>query len=542
LKNRAVETYKKTVKTAFSFLKQTTRFDDLLARSIVLRTFSIVFCLAIFVAALTVGLLLTKSGGIFSPDSVNYMVAGENLHSGHGFGVSLYGVFKHNPGYPMMIAALMFICSPEQAARLIPVLSFALLMIPLFLLGKKIGGTITGCVACLMCLVLTPLLVITSVAWTDMPYICFAMWGILFLTYYDSNPKTMTLAIAALFIGFSVLVRIIGLSLVFTGFVVIVLANMKEVKVWSKKWEQEVGISARFNKLKILYQMLLFGILAVTPLFLYLCRCYVATGIFGEEGGLGIKPEGLSTILSWIASMGVLHLFTDANMPRYVILVILVIFAIFLLRQKKWEWLRGNYVVILCALSYLATLILNSITMLTFHQPNYLCPLYPPIILVTVSLVVWVCRQRPALFLLSAIPLLLFMVLQVNSSLSYYQNMDSMSVASAGVCVDQNNLNNLNSAYWHNEQGLTWLSDTDAMIYSNDMPAVWFILDRPAILLPRNNPVEIESFFKGWTPNSYIICFKEDNIWGRLTNDQIAELDAFWVVADYPTSTIWAAK
>lgn len=36
MKNRSIETYKKTVKTTFSFLKQTARFDDLLARSIVL--------------------------------------------------------------------------------------------------------------------------------------------------------------------------------------------------------------------------------------------------------------------------------------------------------------------------------------------------------------------------------------------------------------------------------------------------------------------------------------------------------------------------
>lgn len=489
------------------------------------RKFCIAFCLVFIVAALVIGLMLTKEGAIFSPDSVNYQVAAENLHNHHIFGMGPYGIFKHNPAYPMMIAALMYVCSPEQAAKVIVVLSFALLMIPIFLIGKKISGVLTGCVACLMCLIMTPLLVITNYAWTDMPALFFSMMGVLFLVYYASNPKIITLIIAALFIAWAVLVRFAGTALVATGCMVIVLANIQQIKIWSRKW---IGVTVRLDIPDVLRKVALFGVIAMLPVFLYLCRCYVYTGYFSEEASRS-RGEGIKEIVGWIFSMGFSHLFTDSSLRIFIIVPVVILLAVALSLQKKWVWLKDNYVVVLYAVVYVSILAVNGIVFLMFHQANYLCPMYPLIILATVSLIVWVCRHKPALFALAVIPLLLFMAIQFDKSASYYR-------------LDRNNIGNMNSEYWRNEQGIQWLSGTDATIYTNDMPIIWFIMDKPAFFLPRNNPVEIEEFFEGWQPNSYIICFKEDNAWARLTNEQIAELDAFWVVVDYPTSTIWAAK
>jgi len=138
------------------------------------RYFYLPFCLACFFIALLFVLLITQSGSGISRDSTYYISAGENVYSGNGFYVGYsgnYNPYTHwPPFYPLSIAAFMHLgFSAEQAARLVPILCFAFLMLPLFFLGKMLNSVFTGYIACLTCLVFTPLLWVTSYTWTEMP-------------------------------------------------------------------------------------------------------------------------------------------------------------------------------------------------------------------------------------------------------------------------------------------------------------------------------------------------------------------------------------
>ena len=111
-----------------------------------------------------IGLFVTQSGPGISPDSEKFIVVGENIYHGNGFHANRYcfSNFESTGGrtytnqaplYPLSIAGLMHLgLDREQAARSIPVLSFALLMFPLFFLGKTISDVFTGYVACLIIL------------------------------------------------------------------------------------------------------------------------------------------------------------------------------------------------------------------------------------------------------------------------------------------------------------------------------------------------------------------------------------------------------
>ena len=96
---------------------------------------STIHLIALLFIALALGLLVTQSGAGLSPDSTAYITAGENAYSGEGFlrgHPDNHEVYSHWPSlYPLSIAAFMHLgLDSEQAARIIPILYFALLLKP----------------------------------------------------------------------------------------------------------------------------------------------------------------------------------------------------------------------------------------------------------------------------------------------------------------------------------------------------------------------------------------------------------------------------
>lgn len=553
-------------------------FFSLLGNKLQLRRYYLPFCFACFGIALILGLLMTQSGSGLSPDSVNYMVAGENLYHGHGFGTAPYGVFIHHPGYPLLIAGFMVLgFDAEQAARIIPILSVALLVFPLFFLGKRIGGVLTGYVACLMCLALTPLLWLATWAWTDMPYIFFSVLAILFLVEFaqSSESSNKTLFLGAFFISAATLTRSIGLTIFVVGLLIILVKQLELGKVWNRKYSIGVAVREKSKLTTMVYQILVFSLICLAPILLYIARNCMLTGHW-YAGYSGPAESGISEmvpdLLHWIVvsipqNLATLWFFSGLQevwslsgmdnglwLVLAVILVCLLLLAVciktgLLSGKSLLRCLGKSYVPISYIFVYLSAIVATGVTWYMTKQQNYLVPVYPLIILVVVSVAIWAWKEtkrtwlRPTFFSLIVILVTLFVALQVGSSLSYYSDFDRSEFGRG-----------YNSPACSNEEGMAWMASNvsdDATIYTDNRVVVWFVLRRPVPDLPysANNLEGLHRFFEKLEheENLYIICFKGKLHWqNRPSNSEIAELnqeyDVLEIVADFPTSTIWRVR
>lgn len=546
-------------------------FSSLLGKRLQTTRYYLLFCFACFGIALTLGLLLTQSGAGISYDSIGYIKCGENLYHGNGFLGPWGQPFIHYPLYPILIAGFMHLgFGAEDAARIIPILSFALLMFPLFFLGKTINGAFTGYAVCLLCLVFAPLLWLATYAWADMLAILLAALAILFLAKYAQSREGRTsilfLSASGLFTALAIYTRFSSAALLATGLLVVLI---KGFGVGVYRSDDSIDpASKKCGVKKLLYHAFLFASISVLPLVPWLYRNYTSTGKLTA----GFYPETIpfaqtGQILNWFIVSIPEKLLALGSTPalnqkpalsgfgRYFgaitiacLFILLAVLVTKSLRHKEvlWRWLGRNYVVISFIFIYLVMLFATeALWIFSYFQENYLVPVYPFIGLVAVSFLFYVYRQaertslRPTYVLFVIILLVSIFALQISSSLSFSQ--------------DAKQGQGYNNSFWRNEPGIAWIAENvpeDAKLYSDRAEA--FVLGRksPALYLPLNENVDaLRSFFEGLKTeeNSYLIDYKgTKHKVNRVTNDEIAELnqayDLLEVVADFPASTIWRVK
>lgn len=530
--------YPSTVNRFFDFV-------SLKGERIQTRHFYLPFCFACFFIALMLGLLITQSGSGISPDSTGYISAGENVYYGNGFYVgysdreTLHPYTAQSPLYPLSIAAFMHLgFNAEQAARLVPILCFAFLMFPLFYLGKVLDGVFTGYIACLMCLVFTSLLWVTSYAWTEMPYIFFSVLTIFFLVNFAkiNEAKSKILCVSGFFAALAILTKYIGVTLLLVGLIVILLKSKSQLK-------------------KMVYQILLFGSISFLPIIPWVYRnITLASRLSGSSRGestVGLLTNVNMTVLSILYDFlgGPPHVYFNYVGLAIIaaLFILLIVFAKIYPAKRKLllEYFRKNYIYIvsLYIFVYLITLIIMR-SMWHFDEigTRLTCPVYPFLILVVISFILYVHRQKKDLLrpnLLSVITILcvLFFVIQTSFSMGFYQ------YAKDGQ--------GYNSPFWRNNQGISWVESNvpdNATVYSDSAGAIQFRLKRPSRYLPRaGNDKAINEFFEKLKneENSFIICFNKARI-SLLSNDEIVEMnqkyDVLVVVADFPESTIYKTK
>jgi hypothetical protein len=514
------------------------------------RRIHLLFCIICASIALAIGLSITKLGPNLSADSIGYIVTGENIFDGTGF-----QNYMHSPLYPAAIAGFMhFGCDAMQAARLIPVLSFTLLIFPLFYLAKTLGNTLIGCIVCLVCAVLAPLLRIASYAWVDMLYILILTTAILFMVLYlriDHN-KIKILCVGAFFTALCIVTSLYGIALLLTGLVIIVIKNRDRLKT-------------------ACLHIILFGTISALPGFLWICRNIV---LFSRPmaGGNPSNTEPIVWIkksVFWIATSIPNELFrpvveacqsstqvVDSPMSTdyctYLMPIILVILFILLTtylikssRQKaRIEHLRETHVPILYAVIHLGGIIIGGTIIFLFLDQRYLTAIYPFIILVSAILIFYIYEhiKRPSLkpiwFFSISIFCLWFLFLQIINCTTFYG--------------DFKNGKGFNNAFWRNNPATAWIINNvpvDSMIYSNNWWGICLRIENPSDWLPfAETGQSIDGFFKelNYSDNSYIVGFKEKYRKGRnpqIANEVIIEANQRYniltVVADFPEATIW---
>ena len=511
------------------------------------------FCFACFLIALILGLLITQSGPGISPDSTFYINVGENLY--HGNGVLAPGAYSDipyvvaGPLYPLSIAGFMHLgFDAEQAARLIPILCFALLAFPLFFLGKITNDVFTGYVACLMVLVFTPLLMVTSHAWTEMVYIFFSILAILLLVKFVQSNRggSKLLCMAGFLAALAILTKYIGVTLLLTGLIVVVIKNKSQLR-------------------KMVYQTLLFGSISCLPIIPWLYRNTILASNFSGHGwapsNQGLLDNVNTTIVTilndfvfsllslwspahqWLLSH--LHFYGYIGLAS-IVAACFILLAVYVKThsadKKVWQkYLGKNYVVISYIFIYFITII--TVRSISFAGMDFrsTSPDYPFLILAVLSFVFYAYSQikkpslKPALFSVITVLCVLFLAFQVSISLVFY------SFAKEGQAY--------NSAFWRNSQGIAWVASNvpdSAIVYSDFADVIRFRLKRPAAGLPYSeNQEEIEEFFETLEKeeDSFIIGFKGAPPSYLLSNAEITEMNQKYGVlvrvADFPDSTIW---
>lgn len=505
------------------------------------------FCFAYFIFALLLGMASTRSGPGITPDSVFYISAGENVYHGNGFVVSIIGE-QYNfwpPMYPLLIAAFMnFGVDAEQAARFITILSSALLVFPLFFLGKILCNSFAGYAACLICLLFMPLTWATSLAMTEMTYIFFSVLVVLLLVVFidSKNTKTELLLLSAggFLTALAILTRYTGLILLPVGLAVILFRGISRLKT-------------------MIYQAVIYVLLSILPVLFWLYRNLTVTdSLIGprEPRRLELLANARQILNSIPADFFGLGDFTRVSMPPLLPYIGLIITAACLIllglyaethsenRKAFLGFLRKNYLIILFPLAYfIALIIIRYITYFDGVVTRLNMPVYPFLILASASFVIYACKNidkstlRPMLIFAIVVFYSLYLTLQASMSLVYIQ--------SAG-----NGLG-FNSPFWRNNKTIEWTLKNvpeGSLIYSNSPWAVSYKLKRPVGSVPlTGNEIEAEEFFRNLQTKRdiYIISYKNHiHTMGKLmTDNEISGINQKYHVmsleAEFPESTIW---
>ena len=168
---------------------------------------------------------VTSGGMGISFDSENYLAAANCLVE-HRWSEAFNPVWPSL--YPLTIAAVGSLGPNELlgAARIVSILSFAAVIVTVFLLGLRIQGRLTAHLSAISVAFLAPLVYLYSFCWSEVTYIAFSLLFLLFLDFCIKREQvggTRYLILSALMAGLATATRYVGISLVVTGVLVILL-------------------------------------------------------------------------------------------------------------------------------------------------------------------------------------------------------------------------------------------------------------------------------------------------------------------------------
>lgn len=216
------------------FMKVIQRFGAIRPAGLFL--LDVAMILSLMSLALSIGLFVTPKGSNVSPDSVWYLDAAKDIASGKDLITTLEG---WAPSYPILVSLFVYLgIAPVYAARIINIFSFGLAMLPLYLLGKMVGGRLNGVLTGLFSALSFVLIMVTSFAWAEATYIFFLSVCLYALVQYmqsEARIETFWLVFAACFADWACCTRYIGVLLLGVGLLAI------GVKIRHGSWQRKAN-------------------------------------------------------------------------------------------------------------------------------------------------------------------------------------------------------------------------------------------------------------------------------------------------------------
>ena len=170
-----------------------------------------------------------------------YINVAENIAQGNGFVYNVAAYSSNNmnlkplndcmPIYPLFISLLIKLgLNSTLSARLVPVISLALIPFPMYYLTRNLYGRTIAHASTIYLIFLWVLIYCASYAWTEMTFLFFVLMAMLFLSELAVHTEEAVVAVArgtiisfisGVFIGFAYLTRINGTVLLPVAFFVI---------------------------------------------------------------------------------------------------------------------------------------------------------------------------------------------------------------------------------------------------------------------------------------------------------------------------------
>lgn|GEM_PF-1190850 len=481
-------------------------------------------------AALAIIYLMTAGGLGVSYDSGNYLLSAQLLAAGEW---SRAAAPIWPPLYPLTIALLDLPgpADPLKAARILSVLTYAMLVAAIFLWSLRAHGKLTAHLCAISALCLAPLIYVYCFCWSETLYTTLSVLFLLMLTLAlqsSGRGQARYLICAAIFAGLASVTRFIGLSLVGTGALSILFL---------------AGHRTWFGKLKKAFTFLL---VSCAPIFLYLLFRFLRHGLAGKTQHAP-KYTFWHQIVQLFSTIYHDFLTFDLSFWKYVfffewsslsfwlsilplvgMVVLLVLFGRNMLSAGSPSGFSSTHAAVLVYVALYVSILLYVGTTVAVDPiaSRFVVPLYPPMLLLLFSAVANAYRTlvdkragKPALLLL-VLCLTSFWGIQVLSCCSIYRGI------SAGAFPAMEHPGNLN------RESLKFLkqeADSGDLIVTNVPRKLSFIWPRPVPYpyIPKSawDPAQKELARETSRRSVYILICTEDFSPGGIDSEDVEKAD-----------------
>ena len=393
--------------------------------------FELAFCISYFISALIICVYSTPMGSLFSPDSTAYVLDAENF-------LGKFPIYYSAPIYPALIAIGMFFgLTLEQSAGIVPIICYSLVGFPLYLIGKTISRPVAGYLACIICLLCGKyLLYLATYAWTDMPFIFFSICALLFLTIYNKYQTSNSIVFTEFFVILASFTRLLGISLIPIGIIVIALNNK--------------------NLKKFLSSVFIFCLMPTVLFIIWMIKANKTYYFFsGTTSPLNLAklPIDLSilkfiTLAKEITSLGDIQIIFI--LIPFCFLVIYIYF-----KKRLIDFIKKTASLTICIIIYSIVLIESTSSLSTSIQNvpleiRYVIPIYPYLVLMVILLFLYVYDEiddRKYKFAFKAILIILLICLVAQGANSLYIEANDIRTQSIVNYSDREGLSRYISEY-----------------------------------------------------------------------------------------------
>lgn len=434
------------------------------------------------VVAFVLMLWITPNGSGVSPDSISYFRAANTFMLGKGYSINGEPVTHFPPLYPLFLSATSLILgNPVQAARFLNAalfgLNVGLVALVVYLTSDR--NYYASTLAVIFFLSSKPFLALHSWAWSEPLFISFTLVSIILLSMNVVWPSSLLLVTSALFLGFVVLTRYIGLAFLPPALVIVFIGTRNQ------KYER------RFR------DTLLWFAVACTPILLLIIRNMMAAGS-ATDRAMAYHPvsviyfvqQFISTFFDFVAPVSLpagIRPAILAVLGAFLILEIVILFK----KHKGINWRSMNVIIIICGLLFFLSYLLFLLISIDFLDASTPLDnrLYSPIYVISIVIIfplIWTLTKT------LEIPMLwwsFLIVLVLSISVKTPDAIRSI------VAIQKNGLG-YSTRQWRDSETVAFVKSLpkDIKIYSNGADVLSFLTTAQSLSLPLEaSPTSLES-------------------------------------------------
>ena len=401
-----------------------------------LTKYELAFCIGYFIFAIILCIYSTPEGSLFFSDSIMYKRIADHF-------IEIFPKYSNGPIYPLFIAIGMALgLTLEQSASIVPIISYSLLAIPLFLLSKIICRPIAGYLTCIITLFCGKYLLEISVyQMTDMPYLLIAMIAVCFLAIYNKYGYMSSITLAAIFTLVAELTRPIGITLFMAGFIVIIINNIHNFK------KAATLLSSYF-------------LIAGIPFMAW--KLFISTDYINFIV-LGSSNPSINEIVFELWKVVKWFFYIDYKITSIIIFIICIYIIIFLaIKHQLSTFLKNAITLVSYSAVYLTILAIVTSSLFISFEGGVLdirkfVQIYPYIILLIVSLFIYyMIKVQNHRSIFNKLSVILLIIIIIQGSIALYSHtayLKKISIAEStdreilNAYLSENNISNMNKIY-----------------------------------------------------------------------------------------------